>query len=160
LACLQIALFDAGTGAPALLADRLRRSLAEAGINSRVATFTEVKADSVVAGFDAVFLRGLLQSDRACLLRRVVDESIRAALCNAGIAYQVIYGNDEESLVQVMRATENLVGAAPVTALQSQVAPPTIGGAVPWVWLCDKCSDPQCEHRLLTDLIKQRQPRP
>ena len=26
----------------------------------------------------------------------------------------------------------------------------------PWVWSCEKCSDPQCEHRLLTALLAQR----
>jgi hypothetical protein len=26
----------------------------------------------------------------------------------------------------------------------------------PWVWMCEKCSDPQCEHRLLTALLAQR----
>jgi hypothetical protein len=28
----------------------------------------------------------------------------------------------------------------------------------PWVWVCEKCSDPECEHRLFRGLVNTRPP--
>ena len=86
-------------------------------------------------------LEGTLQADR----------SIRTAMARMGSTYEVLYGTAAERLAQA------------VTAIQKHL--PEHGTPVvmrpdrsikPWAWICDKCSDSQCEHRLLTDLLAQR----
>jgi hypothetical protein len=157
---LTLALFDArGAGTSALVC-RLQRSLADSVIDARVTTFDAVAPDFDASGFNAFFLRGLPSSDTADPSIQAADSALRAALCKAGFAYQVIYGDDDEwveKITQLMSTTEKSGAARPTAAAEpSQKARDPDGGA-PWLWLCDKCSDPQCEHRLLTDLLRQRQ---
>jgi hypothetical protein len=85
--------------------------------------------------------------------QQAADTAIRAALIDAQIAFQVLYGSHEERLTQAREAIENLLPAQTRPQPQPQHRPET---KKPWVWLCDKCSDPQCEHRLLTDLLASR----
>ncbi len=76
------------------------------------------------------------------------DQRIRAALARTGSAYEVLYGSTEERQAQALGLIEKrLTGAGPQTAANKRK---------PWTWVCDKCSDPQCEHRLLTDLLAKR----
>lgn len=82
------------------------------------------------------------------------DQSIRMALAHSGIAYEVLYGTTQERLVQALHVIEKRL-VRPLTAStfpHLQIEP----AQRPWVWLCDKCSDPQCEHKLLTQLLAQR----
>ena len=160
---LKIALFHAGSADATHLVGRLERSLTDAGIDAGLMAFGSVPPDLDISGFDAFFLSGLPSSDPADLALHAADDAMRAALSKAEIAYQVIYGSDEASvkqITQLMHAIENRVKFRPIqAALSDQKKSPHPDGAAPWVWLCDKCSDPQCEHRLLTDLIQQRQTR-
>jgi hypothetical protein len=156
LTSLTIALFDASSDGALRPANRLSRSLAELGIDVSVVTFNAVAPDLDISTFDAVFLRGLQNSAGADMSQNADDEAIRAALCKADAAYQVIYGNDDESLEQLVRAIEKICAAPPITTIQPHRKNRSTEGVTPWVWLCDKCSDPVCEHRLLSDLLKQR----
>lgn len=82
------------------------------------------------------------------------DQSIRLALAHSGTAYEVLYGTTQERLAQALQMVEKRL-VKPSTASQ----PPHVqidSTHKPWVWLCDKCSDPQCEHKLLTQLLAQR----
>lgn len=83
--------------------------------------------------------------------QETADTAIRAALIDAQIAFQVLYGSTDERLTQAREAIDSLQPTQ--TRAQPQRPPET---KKPWVWLCDKCSDPQCEHRLLTDLLASR----
>jgi hypothetical protein len=157
LTSLTIGLFDARSADTSSRGGRLKRSLSDAGIDVRVMTFDSVAPDLDISGFDAIFLTGLQSSDNADLPSQAADNALRAALCKAEIAYQVIYGSDEESLAQMMSAIENLISAGPTTAVLSNQKPRSNDGTAPWIWVCDKCSDPLCEHRLLSDLLEQRQ---
>jgi hypothetical protein len=158
---LKVALVGAHADAAWRLADRLNLALAESAIEARVVTFDAAAASAIANPdppcFDAIFLRGIRSSDKIELSQQTADELIRAALRQAETGYQVIYGSDEESLSQVLRAIKKLGAAPPTTATPSKQYSRGHGGAAPWVWLCDKCSDPQCEHRLLTTLLEQRQ---
>jgi hypothetical protein len=156
---LRIALFDAGLVGASGSAASLKQSLTDSGIAAHVVAFHAVTSDIDFSGFDSVFLRGLQSPASADLLLQAADESIRAALRLSGTPYQVIYGSDDESLGQLIRTLENLDTAPPITAVQSNQKTHSTDVTVPWIWLCDKCSDPQCEHRLLTDLLEQRQTR-
>ena len=73
-----------------------------------------------------------------------MDALLRQALVQAQIPFQVIYGLGEDRLAQALSALKRS---------------PAVREArrKPWVWACDKCSDPACEHRLLSDLLASRQ---
>ncbi len=85
--------------------------------------------------------------------RSRLDRQLRRALTQGDVPFQVIYGEGDERLTQALAA---------IGALKSPAAPHDIPPAVtssprkPWVWACDKCSDPVCEHRLLSDLLLNR----
>ena len=85
--------------------------------------------------------------------QEAIDHSIRAALARAGVSYRVLYGTTSERLAHVLQAVESL---QPPARKPRRVANPGGLKNQPWVWMCEKCSDPQCEHRLLTALLAQR----
>jgi nicotinamide riboside kinase len=83
-------------------------------------------------GYDLTLLTGLdipwvadgLQRDGPHA-REPVDALVRGSLAKAGVPYRVVYGSGEDA-----------------------------GGdeSTRWKWVCEKCSDPECEHRLFTGL--------
>ena len=73
-----------------------------------------------------------------------MDALLRQVLVKAQQPFQVIYGLGEDRLAQAL------------TALKRSPAVREARGK-PWVWACEKCSDPACEHRLLSDLLASRQ---
>ena len=73
-----------------------------------------------------------------------MDALLRCTLVQAGLPFQVIYGRGEQRLAQALAAL-------------GKPAAESGSGRKPWVWVCDKCSDPVCEHRLLSDLLASRQ---
>jgi hypothetical protein len=110
-----------------------------------------------LAGFGLVLLAGL-QSPAAPLslepAQEAADQSIRAALAQGALAYRVLYGTPDERLAHALHAVESLL--APVRIRPSPKDRAGNTNNQPWVWLCDKCRDPQCEHKLLTALLAQR----
>jgi nicotinamide riboside kinase len=76
--------------------------------------------------------------------REPVDALIRTTLAGADIAYRVVYG-------QGPQRTRNALTAIDATALQPAGSAASTA-ACHWQWNCEKCSDPQCEHRLFTGL--------
>ena len=86
-----------------------------------------------------------VNTDNAAVAQRLqMDALLRRTLVQAQIPFQVIYGQGEERLAQALSALKRS---------------PAVREArrKPWVWACDKCSDPACEHRLLSDLLASRQ---
>lgn len=69
------------------------------------------------------------------------DALLRAALAGAGLPFAVIHGQGGERLANALRAL----------GLEAPEAPRRIAP-----FDCDKCSDPVCEHRLFTDLLRRR----
>ena len=112
-----------------------------------------------LASHDLILLMGLKADAEAA--GQAADQSIRQALDEISLPYQVLYGLDVERLGQALRACEALRKAGKP---DPQTAPPSLTQAIDkkkvkkpaWVWLCDTCSDPVCEHRLLTDLLAKR----
>ena len=76
--------------------------------------------------------------------RQQMDALLRRTLVQTRLPFQVIYGLGEQRLAQALVALGKTA---------SENGP----GRKPWVWICDKCSDPVCEHRLLSDLLASRQ---
>ncbi|MDB5871970.1 MAG: hypothetical protein JWQ07_1412 [Ramlibacter sp.] len=103
-------------------------------------------------GYDVTLLTGLdlpwvadgLQRDGPHV-REPVDALVRAALEKAGVPYRVVYGQGAERLQGALAA---------IDAIACNQAQPQ-RDAAPWVWTCDKCSDPDCEHRLFTGLLRR-----
>lgn len=102
------------------------------------------------SGYDITLLTGLdlpwvadgLQRDGPHV-REPVDALIREALARAGVPYRLVYGRGAERLRNALAAIE--ASAPEEDAKQER----------PWTWSCDKCSDPECEHRLFTGLLRQ-----
>ncbi|HVZ46297.1 MAG TPA: ATP-binding protein [Ramlibacter sp.] len=94
---------------------------------------------TLVTGLDLPWVADGLQRDGPHV-REPVDALVREALDKAGIAYRVVYGEGEERLANALAALGELERAMPQR---------------PWRWTCEKCGDPDCEHRLFTGMIRQ-----
>jgi nicotinamide riboside kinase len=100
--------------------------------------------------FDATLLMGLdlpwiadgIQRDGAHL-REPVDDALRTALARGGIQFQVVYGTGEARLQHALRCLN-------ATYETSEKQTQRLRN-----WMCERCSDPVCEHRLFRDLIKK-----
>jgi nicotinamide riboside kinase len=71
-----------------------------------------------------------------------VDALVRDALGQAGVPYRVVYGRGEERTRNALAPALALLGERPFEPDER----------VRWTWSCEKCSDPECEHRLFTAL--------
>ena len=152
-----IALIGApGTGAAALTRELQQRVAADA------ARFVCATAAEDCTGAALTLLMGL---DLPCPPaqqpdRDAADARLRAALARAGLRYQVVYGQGERRIGNALNAIKNIAtGAYPSSAtgtFESNIGTRT---ASLRDWNCEKCSDPQCEHRLFTSLVAQREAR-
>jgi nicotinamide riboside kinase len=107
---------------------------------------------SLLLGLDFASSARALQPQSA-VERRRMDTLLRRSLTQADVPFQVIYGMRDERLGQALAAISAL--QTPETRLETASAQTPIPRK-PWVWACDKCSDPACEHRLLSDLLLNR----
>jgi nicotinamide riboside kinase len=83
-------------------------------------------------------------------VREPVDALIRRELAQAGVPYAVLYGQEKERLHNALLALGGPAAATPgATAAQ-----PSTASQKRWAWLCDKCSDPRCEHQLFTSRVR------
>ena len=91
---------------------------------------------TLVTGLDLPWVSDGLQREGP-QVREQVDALVRKGLADAGVAYRVVYGQGQDRLANALAAVDAVQPAAP-------------RGARQWQWVCDKCSDPQCELRLFT----------
>jgi energy-coupling factor transporter ATP-binding protein EcfA2 len=96
--------------------------------------------------YDLTLLMGLDLPSMPDPAATAFDLRLRACLARADIGYRVVYGQQEERLANALAAS----------GLQTPASAGKRGNAAGWVWVCDKCSDPQCEHRLFSDLKARR----
>ncbi len=99
---------------------------------------------TLVMGLDLPWVADGLQRDPA-QPREPVDALVRELLARAGIPYRVVYGSGQDRL-------RNALAALPQEPAQRPAAPAT---GARWQWQCEKCSDPACEHRLFTSLVRK-----
>jgi nicotinamide riboside kinase len=92
---------------------------------------------TLVTGLDLPWVADGLQRDGPHV-QGPIDAQVRAMLGRAALPYRVVYGNGSERVRNALAAID--ASLAP----RQQVSN--------WVWQCDKCSDPDCEHRLFTRL--------
>lgn len=109
-------------------------------------------AHTLVTGLDLPWVADGLQRDGPHV-RAPVDQRVRQALTQAGLAHAVVYGRGLQRLNNALLALgwppED--GEAWQQRQQGQYA--LNAGRTPW--LCEKCSDPDCEHRLFTGLLQR-----
>jgi nicotinamide riboside kinase len=82
-------------------------------------------------------------------IRDATDAVLRRELLAGGIPFQTVHGIGDARSDQAMRAIGNLLGRDDLTTAHSASSL----GRVPWI--CEKCSDPGCEHRLFSGLISR-----
>lgn len=107
-------------------------------------------------GFDLTFVMGLdlpwvadgIQRDGVAI-QSAFDAKLRQVLQGQGIGFSVVYGTGDERFDNAMTAV------ATMSKAQHLPQEKTIRQA-PWQWVCDKCSDAQCEHRTFTALLEAK----
>ena len=93
---------------------------------------------TLVAGLDLPWQADGIQRDGPDMRRRV-DARLRDVLQREGLAFSMVYGTGPARLASALAVLEPGVSTVP----QARGS---------WRWLCDKCSDADCEHRLFSDL--------
>jgi nicotinamide riboside kinase len=104
--------------------------------------------------FDATLLTGLdmpwvedgIQRDGAHM-REPVDTALRTALALGGIQFQVVYGTGKERLQNALLCLNLAVNTSFET---NENRPQRLRN-----WVCERCSDPVCEHRLFQNLLNK-----
>lgn len=104
---------------------------------------------TLLMGLDLPWVADGIQRDGAHM-REPVDTALRAALARGGIQFQVVYGAGESRLQNALRC---LKVVNPVTETAENRPQRTRKQVFNWV--CERCSDPVCEHRLFVDLLNK-----
>ncbi len=152
---LKIALVGVPGSGKSALATALAQALNTSGRPAAVLPIHKPELAPNLASHDLVLLTGLDMPSSAQPAQDLSDQQIRATLTDAGIAYRVIYGDGEERLRQALQACGGLIKSGPT---QRQAHMEAGKRARPWAGMCEKCSDPACEHRMLSDLLASRSP--
>ena len=93
---------------------------------------------TLVTGLDLPWQADGIQRDGPAMRERV-DARLRDVLQREGVGFSMVYGQGPQRLAGALAVLEPGASAIAKTS-----------GA--WRWLCDKCSDSECEHRLFSDL--------
>ena len=145
-----------GTGAQAVAAALQSRIAVEA---LQVLHLRRPPADHTP---DLTLLMGL---DLPCpaprrLVQEAADARLRAALARANLGYRVVYGWGEQRVAHAMKAIKSIAIGQDISKTSGtfdlEVPPKASEVARLRAWNCEKCSDPQCEHRLFTTLVGLR----
>jgi nicotinamide riboside kinase len=99
---------------------------------------------TLLTGLDMPWQADGIQRDGAHA-RGPVDALLRVRLSDAQIGYQVVYGLDAQRLQNAIYCI-----AAPATFQRATGQNAT----KKWAWVCDKCSDSVCEHRIFSQLTQ------
>lgn len=102
---------------------------------------------TLVTGLDLPWVADGLQRDGPHV-REPVDQLVRDCLAEAGVPYRVVYGSGPERLRNALAAIDSIAAGA----CSARAGERNDSSHRPWTWACDKCSDPDCEHRLFTRL--------
>ena len=107
-------------------------------------------------------LTGLDQpaTDQPRAAMEAADAVLRTALAAAGMDFRVVYGSGVQRLEHALSAIKTIAdgagGAGTSSVFGSADAaeyPGRAQGSRP-AWPCEKCSDPECEHKLFTSLVR------
>ena len=93
---------------------------------------------TLVTGLDLPWQADGIQRDGP-VMRERIDARLRDVLQREGVGFSMVYGQGKQRLAGALAVLEP--GASTLPQARSS-----------WRWLCDKCSDADCEHRLFSDL--------
>ena len=120
---------------------------------------------TLVTGLDLHWVADGVQRDGPHT-REAADSLLRAALGRVALGYQVVYGSGTARLANALHAIKAVeaVNATIIIAnytdgtmdrtLFSSEKPEMPEKRAIWTWPCEKCSDPDCEHRLFLQLLR------
>jgi len=108
---------------------------------------------TLITGLDLNGVADGLQGDGP-KVRSAVDTLVRQALDQAGMAYRVVYGLGQRRLNNALLAL-GLPGED-FSAQQVRDLGQFAINQGRGMWQCNECSDPACENKLFTELLKQR----
>jgi nicotinamide riboside kinase len=97
---------------------------------------------TLVTGLDLPWVADGIQRD-GLAVRAQVDQRLREVLRHNGIAFSALYGQADARTQSALQALDHALGTPRPKSERSN-----------WKWPCEKCSDPQCEHRLFSDMLK------
>lgn len=107
------------------------------------------------AGHDFALLMGLDQPDTPAAdrsRREQLDAALREHLQALGLAYRMVYGAGPARLNHALLALGLPPQDAQTQQTREQAQFDLNRGRT--AWSCETCSDPDCEHRLFTGLLK------
>ena len=91
--------------------------------------------------------------------REAVDARLRAALAQGGGAHCVVYGQGDRLIENALNAIKEVAISAYGTSARGTFdSDSSPRSARLRAWNCEKCSDPECEHRLFTALTERKAP--
>ena len=106
---------------------------------------------TLLTGLDLPWVADGIQRDGTAMQRRV-DARLREVLQAHGLRYSVVYGQGAQRSACALAALDQCAQHA-----ANGPARPEPGQAR-WQWVCDKCSDAQCEHQLFSRLLANAPP--
>jgi nicotinamide riboside kinase len=112
-------------------------------------THQRLYSHTLVTATDIAWVADGIQRDGP-QVREPVDRLLRQSLLQAGIAFSVVHGHGQQRLDNALMA---LGWPDYAQHAAGRIAPHENRPQ----WTCEKCSDPDCEHRLFTGLLKCRQ---
>ena len=117
---------------------------------------------TLLTGLDLPWVADGIQRDGPHT-REPTDNRLRLAMDRAALPYRVVYGTGATRCENALRAVEDIKLIANYSIRtwekdvfypqkQSEVSPQATRTV--WTWPCEKCSDPDCEHRLFSQLLR------
>lgn len=89
--------------------------------------------------------------------QEAADAELRTELSHAGMTYRVVYGQGEQRTTNALIAIASVAKNADRESARDLLDPSHSARNRRQdrlrAWNCEKCSDPQCEHRLFTALV-------
>lgn len=110
---------------------------------------------TLVTGLDLPWVADGIQRDGP-QVRAPIDAILRQTLVQAQVDFRVVYGQGLARLNNALLAMGQATEDAAAWQVRESAQFALNAGRTPW--LCEKCSDPDCEHRLFTGLLKQAAP--
>ena len=105
---------------------------------------------TLLTGLDLPWVADGLQRDGAHV-REPVDSLVRAALDGAGISYRIVYGSGTARLDNALFAINSAATCGGIKNAQAIFRSENVTSRP---WACEKCSDPDCEHKLFSGLLR------
>ena len=105
---------------------------------------------TLLTGLDLPWVADGLQRDGP-QVREPVDALVRAALDGAGISYRIVYGSGTARLDNALFAINSAATCGGIKNAQAIFRSENVTSRP---WACEKCSDPDCEHKLFSGLLR------